>query len=485
MYPPHESRVRRLPLSALLALLAGPIWLGCRDGPVAPRRPAMSPSVALAVTGASDVEDLALLRLLIGRLQTDGTLNAGQANALTTKLDAAARRSDAGNKTGGNFLGAFTNQIQAFLNARVLSATQAQPLLDAVLSLTGSGVRRQPLAAGYRFTCALTPIGSTQCWGSNQFGQLGDGTTELRLEPVTVPGPWTFRQITAGSDHACALTGEGVAYCWGGNASGQLGDATTTDRRTPTAAATVLRFIEITAGAYHTCGLTRDGKAYCWGRNYPGVLGDGTVYDRNAPTPVTGGLVFSELRAGGFHTCGIDTASTTYCWGWNYFGELGDGTLTDRQSPTRVAGATRFTRIAGHAYDNCALTATAQAYCWGLSERGNIVPEPVVGGISFASLGEGGVRGTHTCAVSVSGPTFCWGPNNYGQIGDGTNIWRSAPTMVAGGLTFTYVTGGGEHNCARTAAGAIYCWGGNFNGQLGDGTTTSRNTPTLVSGAGP
>ena len=80
-------------------------------------------------------------------------LNKGQANALTSKIDAAARRIQSGNeRAGGNGFDAFLHQVNAFVNARVLTVKQAQPLLDAALSLLGNGVARRPLAAGYRFT---------------------------------------------------------------------------------------------------------------------------------------------------------------------------------------------------------------------------------------------------------------------------------------------------------------------------------------------
>ena len=295
MYREQKRGLTHVLVAALM--LAGPLWTGCRDAPLSPPRITAVPAPALAV--AAIVEDVALLRALVARLEKGGTLTVGQANALTSKIDAAVRRLDAGgDKAGANILGAFINQVDALVKARVLTAAQAQPLLDAAMSLSGSGISRRSLAGGYRFACALTQTGAAQCWGLNDYGQLGDGTTQTRLAPTVVLGALTFRQIAAGSDFACALTGEGVAYCWGGNAFGQLGSGSNTDRSLPTAVATSLRFTQITAGAYHACGLTRAGTAYCWGEN-GGAVGDGTWTNRNVPVPVTGGLSFTELRAGG------------------------------------------------------------------------------------------------------------------------------------------------------------------------------------------
>jgi alpha-tubulin suppressor-like RCC1 family protein len=468
-------------IAALLVTVA--LGLACRDSPVSPQ-PRIATSLP-ALTIAAITDDVQLLRAILAQLEAGGALTTGQANALTSKIDAAARRIQSGNeRAGGNVFEAFIQQVNAFVNARVLTTRQAQPLLDAVLSSLGDGVARRPLAAGYRFTCALTNIGEAQCWGANDYGQLGDGTTQTRLAPVAVKSGLSFRQIAGGASHACAVTGEGVAYCWGAGGAGQLGDGTTADRSVPAPVTTDLRFTQLTTGVSHTCGLTRTGTVYCWGWNIAGALGDGGWADRVIPTPVVGGLSFTEIRGGGWHTCAIAASAGLYCWGWNNFGQLGNGSTATRNLPILIAGGTRFSQIAAYAYHTCALTPDGRAYCWGSIENGGLTPTVVPGGVTFATLSEGGVRGTHMCAVSTAGPTFCWGVNNFGQVGDGTNTPRPVPTLIAGTYAFAQLSGGGEHTCGRTAAGQIYCWGGNFVGQLGDGTTTSRNVPTPIATAG-
>jgi alpha-tubulin suppressor-like RCC1 family protein len=146
------------------------------------------------------------------------------------------------------------------------------------------------VTVGNEHVCALSTSDVAYCWGRNVEGQLGDGTTSSpRTSPAVVSGAPKFGSISAGRDHTCAVAGDGTGYCWGANDVGQLGDGTTTRSTVPVkvAAPNGLPFASITAADGYTCGLTTNNAVYCWGSNGHSQLGNGTNVDSRVPVLIS------------------------------------------------------------------------------------------------------------------------------------------------------------------------------------------------------
>jgi alpha-tubulin suppressor-like RCC1 family protein len=256
-----------------------------------------------------------------------------------------------------------------------------------------------------------------------------------------------FWGIYAGDAHACAVDGLGALWCWGGNEHGQLGLGTTSPRSEPGAREPV-RILErvtggIALGGAHTCAQL-DGimeTIACWGANGAGQLGDGTTELRSLPAPAATGGTF--VAAGERHTCATRLGTTGIeCWGWNERGQLGNGdactpddtACLERSTPVRVASLERADALAAGDLFTCAIESGA-VFCWGANDVGQLGdttrtsrPSPVrvdaLGDVSALAAGA-----NHACAIS-GGELWCWGRNAQGQLGDGTLRDSERPVRI-------------------------------------------------------
>ncbi|OYZ15088.1 MAG: hypothetical protein B7Y39_16710 [Bdellovibrio sp. 28-41-41] len=227
-------------------------------------------------------------------------------------------------------------------------------------------------------------IGTLRCWGSNDYGQLGQGNLALSDIPLVVDPANYYQDVSIGIYHACGVTQSGVLKCWGGNANGQLGDGTTTDKLSPTVIDSSTSYSKIFCGDYYTCGITTSGALKCWGNNYYGQLGDGTTAQRLTPVSIdTGVNYFSaalSIGAGYSYTCGITATHLVKCWGNNGDGQLGDGTTINRLTPTLINDSSLYNEITsgvkndpnlGNNITTCGLTQSGNIKCWGSEYDGS------------------------------------------------------------------------------------------------------------------
>lgn len=287
-----------------------------------------------------------------------------------------------------------------------------------------------------------------KCWGDNSRGQLGDGTEINRLTPVDVVGLGSgVVAVDTGFSHTCAVTAAGAVKCWGDNDDGQLGDGTTTNRSTPVnvvGLANGVQALSIAGGAgdNHSCVLTSTGVVKCWGSNFFGQLGSGDDGIYLTPVDVVGlGGPARAISAGEEHTCAVTVAGAAKCWGYNRHGALGNGasgSFDFSDVPVDVVGlGSGVATISAGDYHTCANTTGGAARCWGYNfdgqlGRGNFsgstTPVDVVG------LGSGvqaiSAAGRHTCAKMAAGTAKCWGANSTGKLGDNTTIGRRTPVDV-------------------------------------------------------
>jgi O-glycosyl hydrolase/alpha-tubulin suppressor-like RCC1 family protein len=234
-------------------------------------------------------------------------------------------------------------------------------------------------------TCALLSAGSIDCWGENTNGSLGDGTdtgpemcggASCSGVPVAVKGITDATQIAVGDGGTCALLAGGSVDCWGTNEDGQLGDGSTVASDVPVPVKGITNAVAIAGGGdsggiTEACALLSNGHVDCWGDNRSGELGIGTDSGPEfcAPesacstiaVPVTGIASATEIAVGNSYACAVLTNERVDCWGSGYNAE-----------PTELSSISHAKQLAAGAQQACALITDGEVECWGANFYGQL-----------------------------------------------------------------------------------------------------------------
>jgi alpha-tubulin suppressor-like RCC1 family protein len=242
-----------------------------------------------------------------------------------------------------------------------------------VMGLTGA----TRIAVGGDSACAIVTGNQVRCWGDNDNGQLGIATTaDSNVAAAAITGLTDVVELAAGADHFCARLMDGTVRCWGDNDNGQLGVGTTADSTIPTAPIMGLaNVVQIVAGANSTCARLMGGTVQCWGDNFYGQLGVGSTMDSNVPVAVPGLSDVVDLSSGNNYVCARRMDGSIRCWGYNDEGNLGNGTLVDETSPVTMNAPTNVRSILAGNSATCVITVPGAVQC--------------VGWVGYGQLGNG------------------------------------------------------------------------------------------------
>ena len=373
------------------------------------------------------------------------------------------------------------------------TSTVGAPSTGGTTSTVGAPLAvTQSIATGHDYTCTVLSGGTVQCWGTNNVGQLGNGTrANSSPVPTTVFGITNAIAVAAGNDQTCAVLSGGTVQCWGSNLYGQLGAAgyTATGSSVPVTVSGITNAIAVSAGdsdiwGAHTCALLNGGTIKCWGY---GELGDGASDATRTSVVVTVSGITNAIAvsAGLESTCAVLSGGTVQCWGNNEYGQLGnDSTMKNSLVPVTVSGITNAIAVSCGWDRACAVLSGGTVQCWGGAYLGNGSANSSLGpvavtGITNAIAVSAGFR---DCALLNDGTVQCWGLNQQGALGNGTMIDSLVPVTVSGITNATAVATGFSHSCALLNGGSVKCWGDNTYGELGNDTTTSSLVPVTVSG---
>lgn len=271
--------------------------------------------------------------------------------------------------------------------------------------------------------------------------------------------------LSSGFSHAGVISGNGSLYMWGSNDHGELGDGTYEwrlwDEWTGGPAKVLDHVVSIDFKEDTSSAVTRDGSLYMWGYNGHGQLGDGTKTDRNTPVKVMDNVTFASV-GGYFCSAAITKDRSLYMWGYNKWGQLGNGTTIDETTPVKVLDDVVVVDTDGAT--SAAITSNGDLYMWGLNthhythEVNNYKPVKIMDNVRD-------IKFEDSCygIVKEDGSLYMWGTDNeYGQLGDGTTEDRyindDDPVKIMDNVR-NIIMGEFKVNGAITKKGEFYIWG--------------------------
>lgn len=321
---------------------------------------------------------------------------------------------------------------------------------SATISAVVDGSASATLAAGGEHFCTITGPGGVKCWGSNKYGQLGNGSKKSSSKPVGVVGLTSgVRAITSGTYHTCALTQSGGVKCWGTNIYGRLGNGSFAQSSRPVDVVGLSSgVVQIASYAKFSCAITSGGSVKCWGTNWSGSLGNRSSSETSSkPVTVKGISGATSVTVGYEHACAVVGGGEVKCWGSNSDGQLGDGSTEDSSAPVKVSGlVTPVASLYSGGWNTCALADSGSVQCWGgMDGSSDVVDVPGLQS-DIATIVMSDSEG---CAVSNAGDLRCSESETFTES-------LSAVTGVSSRVVAVAISM--ERTCARADSGTVECW---------------------------
>ena len=359
-----------------------------------------------------------------------------------------------------------------------------------------------------RNTYVLKEDGTVWSMGSNNYGQLGDGTNISTSTPVQVKINENMYltdiiKISGGNNFVTAIRKDGTLWSWGFNYEGQLGNGTTANKNYATQVIGLnKKIIDIDSGFHEQSALDEDGNVYVWGRGILGVLGNGSTSDSTVPQKANiNNVIKISLKE---HELALTTTGEVYGWGGNGIG------------PNALILSSNYTlpqKMTDNAIDIIAIekdslilkldeNGNKKLYGCGYNQGDELqvgntnsvaylkeivnLPQSVINGnaeIKYISGGQGNIQ-----LVLSDGTVWMNGKNNYGVLANGTttNSANFVQMQDENGVINNVLMPGYETSWAADGTyslnsgvikndGTVWICGDNSSGQFGKGTTTSSN----------
>lgn len=331
------------------------------------------------------------------------------------------------------------------------------------------------------FACAVTFDGRVMCWGSNTYGQLGNGSFTSSNSPVQVLGLTNAVDISVGNFHVCATLDTRELACWGNNTYGRFIPGGGGPYSSPTLISGVTSVVAVSAGYTATCVTTTDGRVLCAGR-----LAGNAMFSYSLWTEISGIVnAGNSLSVGLDHACAVTSSGGVKCWGDNTYGQLGNGSFGISASAVEAVGLSGAVSVkvteSSTFGASCANLADNTVRCWGQNTGSRFLNLPTANNLPTTVVDAPSISGVDfeyatLCGIRLDGKGVCWGSNQYSVVGNndfrysetgGTIYGTLFPKEVSIGKSLRSISVARDFGCATDLSGTLWCWGKDNAGQVG------------------
>ncbi len=361
------------------------------------------------------------------------------------------------------------------------------PLAGCDVKTGNSIVVEAQIAAGSNHSLAVKTDGSLWAWGSNEYGQLGNGISgdgEFEVTPQKVMD--SVVAVAAGIHHSMTIKADGSLWTWGSNSAGQLGNGKSGEDEQSSEPIKIMDdCVDIAVGATFSMAIKKDGSLWTWGNNGVGQLGNGKIgKETSCGTPEKIMDDVATIAAGAGHGLAIKKDGSLWVWGLNISGQIGNGKRgIEENVSTPVKIMDDVATVSGGFTYSMAVKSDGSLWSWGVEfglgtdSEGSNTPVEVMNDVKAISAGD-----SFCMAIKTDNSLWSWGMNNVGQLGLGSGYGLDCETPEKVMDDCAKIAAGESHSLAIKSDGSLHTWGNNDYGQLGNGLEMKIREPIELMG---